>query len=221
MARRPRIFISGLSHHVIQRGNNRADMFNTDSDYELYLYALNDAAIRFRVAVHGYACMTNHVHLMLTPASADGIPKMMQAVGRRYVYHFNHCHGRTGGLFDGRYRDLIVDTDEYWFTCMRYVELNPVRAGLVSIPDHYRWTSYAAHAFGALDRLVTLHALYLALGPSPELRQEAWRTTCGVALPPDVLKKMRESVRKGWNTARELPPLRKTWPNLESSRTGV
>jgi putative transposase len=197
MARRPRIFIPGLTHHVIQRGNNRADMFTTTSDYEHYLDALSAAATRHRVQVNGYACMTNHVHLMLTAASDEGIPKTMQSIGRRYVYHFNHRYQRTGGLFDGRYRDLILDTDEYWFTCMRYVELNPVRAGLVSNPHHYRWTSYAAHAFGALDDIITFHTLYLALGPSPELRQEAWRTTCGVALPPGALENIRESVRRG------------------------
>ena len=195
-------------------------MFNTPSDYELYLYALSDAATRFRVTVDGYACMTNHVHLMLTPASADGIPKTMQALGRRYVYHFNHSHQRTGGLFDGRYRHFLVDSDEYWFTCIRYVELNPVRAGLVAAPHHYRWTSYPAHAFGAPDHVVTPHALYISLGSSPELRQEAWRTTCGVPIPPDILEKLRESVTKGWNTARVLPPLPKPWPTLSRPVAG-
>src|SRR5688572_23586285 len=174
MARRPRIFIPGVSHHVIQRGNNRGDIFYVPSDYELFLLVLSDAARRSNVTVDAYALMTNHVHVVLTPQSSAGVPTTMQAVGRRYVYYFNRRYGRTGGLFEGRYRDTLVDNDEYWFTCIRYVELNPVRAGLAATPDGYRWTSYRTHALGTPDPVVTPHAMYLSLGATPELRQQAW-----------------------------------------------
>jgi putative transposase len=206
MARPHRLSIPGMSHHIIQRGNNRGDTFRATADYEVFRYALADACSRFSVAVDGYVMMTNHVHLVLTPATYDGIALTMQAIGRRYVYYVNKEYDRTGGLYDGRYRSPIIDTEDYWFTCLRYIELNPVRAGLVTCPEKYRWSSYRAHAFGAPDPILTAHPAYLGLGTSPETRQQAWRAACAVPLGRSQLHQVREALKRGKTTlSRPVP----------------
>ena len=182
-----------MSHHVRQRGNNRCDIFRTADDYELFLHALVDGCTRFNVSIDGYVLMTNHVHLVLTPASPEGISATMQAVGRRYVLYFNQEYGRTGGLYEGRYRAVVVDSEDYWYTCLRYIELNPVRAGMVTAPGEYKWSSYRAHASGAVDSFLTLHSAYLALGACPDERQRAWQAACGVPLADSELQELRES----------------------------
>lgn len=197
VARQPRFFIPGVTQHVIQRGNNRADMFRSPCDYEVFLHALREVSLRYPVDIHAYALMTNHVHLMVTPGSATALPAAMQAVGRRYVRFFNHQHHRTGGLFEGRYRSVLIDTDAYWFTCLRYVEFNPVRAGLVATPEAYRWSSYPVHAFGTPDTLLVPHALYLGLGETAADRQRSWRAICGNPLPDDQLAEIRRAINTG------------------------
>jgi putative transposase len=197
MARAHRLKMAGLTQHVIQRGNNRSEMFRCDDDYEFFLATLGYACKREDVDVHSYALMNNHIHALVTPQRAGGVSLAMQTIGRLYVLYFNRRYGRTGGLFDGRYRSFIIDTESYWFTCMRYVELNPVRAGIVLRAQDYRWSSYAGNAFGVPNRLLTAHWLYLALGDSPSTRQRQWREICGDALDEWQLAEVRHAVRKG------------------------
>lgn len=197
MARPRRLHIPGVTQHVIQRGNNRADIFRSPCDHECFLYAMREAAVRFEVEIHAYALMTNHVHFMITSARPTGLPRAMQAVGRRYVPYFNERYGRTGGLFEGRYRSVLVDDESYWVTCMRYVELNPVRAGLVDKPEAYRWTSYRAHALGTLDVLLCDHPMYLRLGETPGERARSWRAFCAQGIPDAELADIRDVVRRG------------------------
>ncbi len=141
--------------------------------------------------------MTNHFHLLATPRTATAIAKTMQSIGRRYVYHFNRRYVRTGTLFEGRYRSSLIDTESYWFNCMRYVELNPVRAGLVSTPEAYPWSSYASNALGMPDRGLVPHALYASLGDSPATRQQTWREICRQELPEGQLEELRHAVHYG------------------------
>lgn len=206
MPRKPRVCIPGLTHHVTHRGNNRGPIFHDELDYELYLDTLTTASARYSVAVHGYALMPNHTHLMLTPAAKTSIGLVMQAIGRRYVYHFNRRHQRKGGLFEGRYRSFPLESERYWFRCLRYVELNPVRAGLVDSPETYSWSSHHAHARGEHNPLLSQHPLYVALGATPLARQQAWRETCREALPDKDLEQMRELIRRGWTIPRTPPP---------------
>ena len=197
MARRHRLRIAGLSHHVIQRGNNRIEIFRSDEDCELFLAMLGGAAIRHRLEIHTYVLMHNHVHLLATPRTTTSIEKAMQSVGSGYAQYFNRRYARTGALYEGRYRAMVIDTDTYWFACMRYVELNPVRAGLVSRPEAYYWSSYAANAFGAPDALITPHPLYLNLAPVPSERQRCWREMCAAGLTGAELNRVRSSVHRG------------------------
>jgi REP element-mobilizing transposase RayT len=154
--------IPGLTHHVIQRGTNRSDIFRAASDFEALLISLLRASREYELDIHSYTLMTNHFHLVVTPRTANAMSEAMRSASVSYVRYFNRKYIRTGTLFESRYRSFVIDTEEYWFTCMRYVELNPVRAGLVHSCGAYRWSSYAANALGRRDPLITPHQLYLS-----------------------------------------------------------
>ncbi len=175
MPRRPRISYAGVTHHVIQRGNNRQPCFINDDDRRVFLKWLADYAAQFGCKIHAYVLMTNHIHLLVTPASAAGLAMMMQRLGQRYVQYFNRVHDRSGTLWDGRFRSCLVDGDLYVLTCYRYIELNPVRAGMVNRPAEYRWSSHDTNAYGCPDALVSSHVSYLALGDTPSERRQSYR----------------------------------------------
>lgn len=197
MARRRRFFAAGMTQHVIQRGNNRIDIFRGSSDYEVYLYFMREAATRFRVSLHSYALMTNHVHLMATARGSQTLPSFMHLLGCRYAVYFNRHHERTGTLFEGRYKSFGIQSEEYWFNCMRYIEQNPVRAGLVPFPADYRWSSSRANSLGTPDRLVTPHPLYQQLGTNKADRCARWSAMSGAALTEQNLTEIRLAIRLG------------------------
>lgn len=198
MGWRGRVVAPGYPQHVIHRGNNRQDIFFADGDFERYLAWLGDAARRHDCAIHAYVLMTNHIHLLVTPNDEDGMPRMMQSVGRRYSGYVNARYGRTGTLWEGRYRSCVVDSDRYLFTCARYIELNPVRAGLVRHPAGYRWSSYHHNAQGRPDPMVTPHALYRDLGAGRDRRAQAYRALFETALDAATLGDLRAALHKGW-----------------------
>jgi len=174
MARQPRLIVPQQPHHLIQRGNNRQLIFRDDADYQRFLVWLKECARFYDVAIHSYVLMPNHIHLLVTPADATGLALMMQKLGRFYVPWFNHKYERTGGLFEGRFRTSLIDSDRYFMTCSRYIELNPVRAGLSIAPESYAWSSYAHHAGIKLDTLVSDHTLFWQLGNTPFQREAAY-----------------------------------------------
>jgi len=197
MPNRRRNFVPGVSLHVRQRGNNRCAIFGDDSDYHSYLVMLASAAREHGVAIHGYSLMTTHTHLLLTPNTKQAPSRAMHQVGVRYVLYFNRKYQRVGTLWTGRYKAKPITDERYWLTCMRYVELNPVRAGIVEAPGTYRWSSYLHHGLGTHDDLVAEHPLYLGLGTSPEARQQAWREICGHQIPENELDKLRQALKSG------------------------
>ena len=164
MARLPRLFIKDCPQHIIQRGNNRQATFFADEDYTVYLDKLKDFSEKYQVNVHAYVLMTNHVHLLLSTAHQGAISKMMQSIGRYYVLYINKTYQRTGTLWEGRFKSTLVDSDNYLFTVMRYLEMNPVRAGMVKHPAEYPWSSYQANAVGKSIELLTPHQQYMQLG---------------------------------------------------------
>jgi putative transposase len=198
MARLPRFVIPGQPQHVIQRGNNREALFDAEGDYRFYLEKLIAAAEKHRCAVHAYVLMTNHVHLLVTPDTEEGIGKMMQMVGRYYVQYFNYCYGRTGTLWEGRYKATLIDSEQYLLTCMRYIELNPVRAEMVKHPAEYPWSSYRYNALGKEDALVRPHGEYLRLAGAEQERQEAYRQLFRARIPEMTLEAIREATNKAW-----------------------
>lgn len=193
MPRQPRYFIPGIPQHVIQRGVDRQPVFFEPGDYALYLRSLSEATRRYDCQIHAYVLMTNHAHLLLTPGSERSVPCVMQAMGRTYVQTLNKKYDRTGTLWEGRYKASLVQSDGYLLACHRYIELNPVRAGLVPRPGDYPYSSYAHNALGYKNRLVTFHAVYEALGRTGEERCMAYRRLFSNGVAPEMLSTIRDA----------------------------
>ena len=191
MPRRPRVHLDWVPVHIVQRGHNRGACFFDDQDRHAYLGWLHEALRREGCRLHAYVLMTNHVHLLLTPQDANAVPRVPIAVGRRYVQHINRAYGRTGTLWDSRYKSSLVQAETYLLLCQRYIELNPVRAGMVADPAEYSWSSYRANALGEPNPILTPHPLYLALGPEPGERLEAYRNLFRIALADAPLADLR------------------------------
>jgi putative transposase len=198
MPRLPRFYIPGLPLHVIQRGNDRAMVFKTADDWRFYRRCVVYASRRHGVAIHAYVLMTNHVHLLATPSRRAGIPKMMQSIGRVYVTYFNRRYSRTGTLWEGRYKATIIEDETYLLACMRYIELNPVRAGMVTSPAQYPWSSYHANASGRQDGVLQAHETYRRLGRSPVERRTAYRALFADAIPDESLRAIRDATQNAW-----------------------
>ncbi|MGA7178055.1 MAG: transposase [Thiobacillaceae bacterium] len=201
MARLPRYVVPGQPQHIIQRGNNRQAIFAADADYQFFRDCLVEAARKHGLTIHAYVWMTNHIHLLATPGNDDSISKVFQSVGRKYVQYFNFSYRRSGTLWEGRYRATVVDSERYLLTVMRYIELNPVRAGMVAHPRDYSWSSYAFDALGEAGPnadWLTPHREYLRLGRTATERQGAYRQLFRAAISNNELKEIRECTHKGW-----------------------
>lgn len=197
MPRKPRFYLPGVPAHLVQRGNNRQAVFFSDDDYLAYLGWLGEGAEKFGCAVHAYVLMTNHVHLLVTPEAGDSISRMIQYVGRHYVTYINHTYQRSGTLWEGRHKGSLVQESDYLLACYRYIELNPVRAGMVQTPAEYRWSSYRFNTSNQDDALLTPHSLYLSLGQDDVERQRAYRELFRVALASDQIHAIRSTVQTG------------------------
>jgi len=174
MARPPRLSLPSHPHHVIQRGNNRQPIFLEEKDYEVFLDCLREAKRKFGARLYAYVLMTNHVHLLIEPEREGDLGRFMQSVGRRYVRYFNDAHSRTGTLWEGRFKSALVSRDEYLIMCSRYIERNPVRAGMVAHPRDYRWSSYHRRALGQSDDLLEDDPWYAGLGKTEVQRSQVY-----------------------------------------------
>lgn len=192
---RPRHVIPQTPLHITQRGVDRCATFLTDDDYALYLWVLRAASDTAQCAVHAYVLMTNHVHLLVTPADADGPMRLMRAIGTRYVRYFNDRYRRTGTLWEGRFHSTPIHTDSYFFACSRYIERNPHRAGLVEQHAAYMWSSFKCNAHGERDDLITPHPLYVALGSDSAARARTYRRLFAIELSPKVIAAVRTASR--------------------------
>ena len=196
MARKPRFGLPGIPQHVIQRGNNREPCFYGDEDYPRYLDDLKEALTKNDCRLHAYVLMTNHVHLLLTPMSEHGVSHLMQDLGRKYVRYVNVVYRRSGTLWEGRYKASLVDSEAYLLTCMRYIELNPVRANMVAHPGEYRWSSYAFNAQGRENALLTPHPIYRQLGTTPETRHHTYRELFRHHMENTLLHEIRDALNQ-------------------------
>ena len=203
MARLPRLTLPGYPHHIIQRGNNRQVIFIDQQDFETMLALLAESAQKFGVAVHAYVLMDNHFHLLATPSTAEALPLMMQAVGRSYVRRFNQRHGRSGTLWEGRYRSTLIETERYLLACMVYIDLNPVRAGMVAEPGAWRWSSHAHYLGRQHDALVTPHALAWELGNTPFAREAAYKTLVDAGIGSSQQTALTAATLSGWALGEE------------------
>lgn len=202
MARQPRYVIPDVPQLITHRGNNRAPVFLVEDDYAFYRGCLEEAAETQQCAVHAYVLMPNHTHLLVTPRMARGVSKMMQSVSGRYAQYLNAKYRRSGTVWEGRYRATVIDPDEYLLFCMSYIELNPVRAGLVAHPRQYPWSSYRRNAEGRVDVLVRPHRAYERLGDraggAVQALTEKYRALMRVPLNARVLVEIRRATNKGW-----------------------
>jgi putative transposase len=197
MARQPRLRVPGVPLHVIQRGNNRASCFRHESDFLLYLAQLRHLSAGHECALHAYCLMPNHIHLLVTPTSAEACSSLMKQLGQRYAQYFNKRYGRTGTLWEGRFRSCVIDSARYLLACYRYIELNPVRAGIVTHPRLYPWSSYAANTGAAADPSLTAHAEFNALANDTRGRAVVYRALVEETLDPSLIEAIRVATNAG------------------------
>jgi putative transposase len=198
MPRGPRLIVPGIALHVVQRGHDRRDCFRQDTDYLVYLANLRDLSVRMQCALHAYCLMTNHIHLLLTPSTSEGCARLMRNLGQRYVQYFNRRYGRTGTLWEGRYHSCLVDSASYVIACHRYIERNPVRAGMVPSPGAYPWSSHDGNTGRVTNSLLTAHPEYLALATNETLRHAAYLGLFDAADDPAFLMAIRDATNGGF-----------------------
>ncbi len=194
MPRSARLILPHVPLHVTQRGVNRAAIFIDDEDRHHYRRLLREACVVNAIAVHAFVLMDNHVHLLLTPSRPEALAVAMRVVGQSYVQSFNYRHGRTGTLWQGRFKSCLVDSDRYALTVCRYIELNPVRAAMTALPDEYRWSSVHTHLGKAHDPLLTPHAAYEALGRTAQERAAEYGKWLRSGIDEDEIATIRDYI---------------------------
>jgi putative transposase len=234
MARLPRLVVPHQLHHVIQLGNDGQAFFRDDEDYAAFLRWLREASRQFKVAIHAYVLLPNQLDLLLTPSDAPGLGRLMQWVGRHYVPYFNRKYHRSGTLWQGRYKATVVDAEQYFSTCCRYIELMPVQLGIAGGPADYKWSSYAHHAGVRPDPVIIDHPLYWALGNTPFDREIAYKHLLEQALTIGEVDLVRDATLKGWalgseafkdrlakNINRRVSPAKPGRPSKQSSPSSL
>lgn len=198
MARMPRLYVDGCAQHIIARGNNRSACFFDVADYAVYLRRLQEASASNQVKIHAFILMTNHVHLLASGEDRESIPRMMQSLGRRFVRYINTTYQRTGTLWEGRYKSSLISTTQHLLAISRYIEMNPVRAGMVVSPGHYPWSSYRHNGMGINISLISEHEVYRDLATTRAGRIKAYRNLFEAELPAELIDDIRISTNKGW-----------------------
>lgn len=198
MARLPRLTVPGHPHHVIQRGNNRQAIFASTADRVHFLALLDDNARKFGVAIHAYVLMDNHFHLLVTPHTDTAMPQMLQAIGRSYVRYFNDAQHRSGTLWEGRYKSTLIETERYLLACMVYIDLNPVRAGLVAQARDYLWSSHRHYVGLQVDKIITPHPLYWDLGNTPFAREAKYADLVQAGVSASQQEALTKATLHGW-----------------------
>ena len=198
MARLTRYTIKNQLQHIIQQGRDGQQIFFEEQDYQYFHDCLDAAAYNYRLKVHAYVLMPNHVHILATPGNSDSVSRTTQSIGRNYVQYFNECYNGSGTLWEGRYRATVVDSASYLLTCSRYIELNPVRNGLVKKPGDYRWSSYAHNAGVTIDEMITASREYLKLGANDRERAKNYRAMFRKKLSSETIEQITSATMKGW-----------------------
>jgi putative transposase len=198
MARLPRYNIINQPQHIILRSREGQTIFFEEQDYQYFHDCLDAAAYNYDLKLHAYVLMPNHVHVLATPGNSNSVSRVVQSIGRNYVQYFNECYGGSGSLWEGRYRATVIDGKNYLLSVSRYIELNPVRNGLVDKPKEYRWSSYAHNALGQTDEMISAAREYQQLGDSDKARSNEYRKLFQQKLDPQLVEEITESALKGW-----------------------
>ena len=198
MPRAGRVLLPNYPHHIVQRGHNRQAVFAGDADYRYYLETLRAWKVEFNVRVYAYCLMTNHVHLLLEPPDeVAALGRLMKRLAGRQTRYVNRLKGRSGSLWEGRYKSSPVQTEQYFLSCCRYIELNPVRAGMVVCPDQYHWSSYRARKYGAGHDWLDMHGCYVALGESEKERRDRYMRFVEQDIADNEITLIRSSLQRG------------------------
>lgn len=203
MARLPRLTLAGYPHHIILRGNNRQAIFIDTADFQRMLALLQTHAQEQGVQVHAFVLMSNHLHLLLTPLEDKSLPQMMQALGRAYVLYFNKRHSRSGTLWEGRYRSALIQTERYFLACMAYIDLNPVRAGMVAQAADYAWSSHGHYIGSRQEMWLSPHPLYWGMGNTPFAREAAYAGLVQSGVNQTQQQALTSSALSGWALGEE------------------
>jgi putative transposase len=198
MPRAARLVVPDVSLHVVQRGHDGKDCFFSESDYVAYLSYLREFSRRFPCSVHAYCLMTNHIHLFLTPHATDACGQLMKFTSQHYVNRINKRLERSGTLWEGRFYSCLVPSERYALACYRYIELNPVEAGMVRHARDYKWSSYATNANCISDEFVAPHAVYGTLGIDTETRAAAYAALFDLPLDLQLVDDIRKATRGGY-----------------------
>ncbi|MCP4045715.1 MAG: transposase, partial [Gammaproteobacteria bacterium] len=194
MPRKPRLYLPGYPQHIVVRGHNCEPILARHEDFQFLYRCVKDAAEKYGFSVHAWVFMHNHIHLLGTPSSANSLPSCMQSVGRRYAQYFNRSYHRSGALWEGRYKSMLIDGDSYLLTCYRYIELNPVRAGITRDARDYPYSSYASNALGKTDEMLKPHDLFCRF---IEHGREAYVALLRQALSREELTEIRRATSSG------------------------
>jgi len=203
MPRPKRLNLPGIPQHITQRGNNRQACFFSGDDYHLYLKLLARSCRKHQCKLHAYVLMTNHVHLLISPMNPEGVSLVIRDLGRDYVRTINKKYHRSGTMWEGRFKSSLVDKENYCLACYRYIELNPVRAGMVDHPGDYRWSSFRSNTSGRPDSLLTPHESWLLLGKNDEARKRSYLVLFSDRLEPEQILRIRYGIGKGLPTGSE------------------
>ena len=197
MPRKPRFFLPNVPVHMMIRGNNRQPVFAEAEDYFAYRTWLREASELHECSINAYVLMTNHVHILMSAENTKNISKLSQALGRKYVPYFNHKYGKSGTLWEGRFKASSIDSEPYLLACYRYIELNPVRAGMVTESIDYAWSSYHSNANGDTDITITPHPIYLRLGKTKAQRQSEYKSLFSHDLSDSLISQIQQTTQTG------------------------
>ena len=230
MARLPRLVVRGHLHHLMARGHNDQPIAIDDTDFQTFLNTLRESAQQSGVAIHAYVLLPNRLQLLVTPSETDSLGKMMQAIGRHYVPYFNARHGRSGGLWEGRYRATVLESDAYFIPCAQLIEQQPLQTGLVTELSAYPWSSHAHHVGIRREPWMTDHPAYWALGNTPFDREAAYQRLSETPVPASLVAEIESATQKSWPlgseafrrglgklTSRRLEPGRRGRPRKETT----
>ena len=198
MARLPRYSIVNQPQHIILKGLEGRRLYFEEQDYQYFHDCLDAAAYNYHLKLHAYVLMPDHVHILATPANTDSVSRTVQSIGRNYVQYYNESYASSGTLWESRYRATVIEAKTYLLACSQYIEMNPVRAGLVKKPQEYRWSSYAHNALARADEMFTDAPQYRRLGPNHKERARAYRARFKNPLSGELVEQLTASAMKGW-----------------------
>ncbi|MHB1695659.1 MAG: transposase [bacterium] len=198
MPRTKRVILPEFPHHIVQRGHNRQIIFAQKEDFFRYIENIKELKVEFNIKIFAYCLMTNHIHLLMQPGKdVLKLPLFMKKISGRTTRYFNLLEGRSGTLWESRYKSSPVQKDEYLLACCRYIELNPVRAGITENPGAYPWSSYIARTGGDGKDWLDLDPVFLGLGETEAKRLENYQKFIQDNVAPEELKFIRESIKRG------------------------